>query len=188
MTITLDPSSIISSSGVDYYGEPITGLTPVTVQVGDEVTGTVTFTDGPVLIDDPSYHAGITLSFFSSPTTYGGGTDSIDFLGLAGTTGTADPTEGAFNDGAGLVAEYANGPNPADFSFTGFTYTIYINSVPSGSLPLDGDAEIYLQGQTVAFGETAPPAAPEPAGLGLCGIGCAALGWVRRHQNKKGRG
>jgi hypothetical protein len=181
-TITLNSSLITSSGGAESYNQEFSNTSSVTVQAGDEITGTISFTNGPILLQAPT---GINedVAIYLSPAS-GGSTDgftgNLDFSGLTGIDGTTNPTPTNSVSGGPLVAyEYTGGNTPVDFSFTGLTYKINISSL-SPSPDTFYISQFSLGAQNITFGSTAPTA--EPSSLGLGGLGCGALAWVRRRR------
>jgi hypothetical protein len=181
-TITLNASGIGSAGGAEYYTAQFSDVSPVTVKAGDEITGTISFINGPILLASPSGAFTESVIIYFSPSPVGaslGDTSTLDFLGLAGTFPETNPFPES-SGGCCFTALQFQNASAFDFSFTGLTYTINITSVSTGS------ASVYLSqfsldGQTVEFGT----AIPEPSSAALCGIGCVALAWAvrRRHAN-----
>ena len=172
-TITLSSASIGSSAGHEFYNQTFGVASPVTVQAGDVITGAFTFIGGPILMETPSGDTDESLVAFFSPTSGSpslGETFSLTFQGLNGTYPGANSSGGS--GGCCFIAEeYSNG-GAYDFSFTGFTYTIDVTSVSTGSTSVYF-SQFSLGAQLVEFGT----AIPEPSTMMLCGIGFLALGW-----------
>jgi hypothetical protein len=174
-SITLNSSAITSASGNEFYNQQFSVASPVSVQAGDEITGTVSFTNGPVLIASPPGDSSESVAIFFSPQFVGGtthSTDNVDFLGLNGDFPETNPTPIFNNSGGPFVALQQSNGQAFDFSFTGFTYTINIDSLVNGLTPYYF-SQLSLEGQTLEFGVSA--AAPEPSSLALCALGCAVL-------------
>jgi hypothetical protein len=99
-----------------------------------------------------------------------GETYSLTFQGLNGIFPGAITSGGS--GGCCFIAEqYSNG-SAYDFSFTGFTYTINVTSVSTGSTSVYF-SQFSLGAQVVEFGT----AIPEPSTMMFCGLGFLALAW-----------
>jgi hypothetical protein len=172
-TITLNSNAIASSGGYESFLLQFGVASPVTVQAGDVITGTFTFVNGPILLESSSSY-NQSLNIFFSPTSGSpslGATTSIDLLGVQGSYPGPNPFS-VNGGGCCFAPEEYSVDTAADFSFTGFTYTIDVTSVSTGS------ASVYfsqfgVDAQTVQFGT----AIPEPSSMMFCGIGFLALAW-----------
>jgi PEP-CTERM motif len=183
-TITLNPGAITSSAGHQFYSQTFGVASPVTVQAGDVITGTFSFIGGPILLESPSGDFTEGIDAFFSPVSGNpslGATASIDLLGLQGSFPQSNPF--SVNEGGCcfVTEQYSNG-GAYDFSFTGFTYTISVNSVSTGSAAIYF-SQFNLDGQYVEFGT----AIPEPSSLAFCGLGFAALAWIARRTSSEHR-
>jgi len=178
-TVTLNPAFITSISGIEEYNQDFVLPTPFAVQSGDEITGTISFTNGPLQIaapDDGHIDDSVAFDLLSAinPTTTT--TANFDFLGLAGTLGTSNPTPVlSFSGGPPLAAKLSYG-NPVDYSFTGFIYTIDIISVAPEPLAITY-AQISANGESITIGAAATP---EPSTFIVCAAGFALLASMRR--------
>jgi hypothetical protein len=174
-TITLNSAFLSSSGGFESYGQSFSPTSPFIVHNGDEITGTINFTGGPIFIESPSGSFNESLVLFFSPVSGSVGTtetNNIDFLGLQGVFGTTNPIPVGSSSGCCFIAAQFSNGNAFDFSFTSFTYTINVTS-------LTATTQFYLsslslQGQVIELGVSAP----EPSPFVLCGVGFGVLGWV----------
>jgi hypothetical protein len=190
-TITLDPNAINSGGGNQFYSQQFFFTTPILLQAGDILTGTITFNNGPILIKDPAGNFAAAVEIFFSPVSGSFSTSAISstqLLGVTGVFGNSNPVSVSASGGPFLAGMVPNG-GAYNFSFTGFTYTLNVGGVEDNSSnPVAAQfrlSQFNVQGQSLAFGSTATP---EPAPMALCGFGCIVIGWMgRRSRIKRAR-
>ncbi len=177
-TITLIPSLITTNGSRADYTQLFSGNPVIQVQAGDVVTGTITFANGPVELTNVANTFSADLVLYLTPTSGApsvGLQTNIQFLGLSGVLGTTNPTPTQNSGGCCLTGMYFSNGAAADFTFTGFNYTIDITSLSAGSS--FALTQLSMDGSTIAIGSAATP---EPASIALCAIGCGWLAWRKR--------
>ena len=135
-TVALAPSIFSSDNGDSEINLPNSGPFPsstITVQAGDVIEGTVTFTGGRLLTQGTPSLTYFDLALLFSPPSLPAsvmynGSYTIALLGIAGTPPPANAvvSSGTFSDE--FIHESYSASGPFDFSITGFTYTIDVSS------------------------------------------------------------
>lgn len=161
----------------------IPSSTIFTVQAGDIITGSISFSNGPVSLQSQANTLMQALiGFDASPAPIAlNGTFSLTLQGLSGIPPGPSPWTGT-SSGA-LTASAATFTTPTNFSFSGFNYTINVTSVtPSGGGPQTsaGVRFQYLGLQRINLSIAGASATPEPTAVGLFAAGCGLLVWSRR--------
>jgi hypothetical protein len=201
-TITIDPPFNYGGSLGSLSRTTLPNLAGITLNAGDTFTGTLTFTN-PVHVQWPAnFGQGFVSVYFGSsisPSFSTNFSSTITLLGLdankfpaANPSGPRELYTQYFDAGMYAGTETDNNVGAFDFSFTGVSFTIMIDSIneysncsygpcvyPSGppvsvSLDLGG---IQIGGDLVTFDTVTTP---EPAGSLLCGLGLSSLVWLKR--------
>ncbi len=182
-TITLDPNLISTNgSGITTFNQFIPGTSPLPVQAGDVITGTINFSNGPITLQGQANTVMQAIIFFDAAPA-----GSISLTGTSSSTllnYSGNLTQGANwtgNSSGSLSAAAAQFGAPYQFSFTGWAYTIDITSVTIGGNPASGFVkfdDVGFQANSISFAS----ATPEPATVGLAGFACLAVAFAGRRR------
>jgi PEP-CTERM motif len=175
-----------SVTGGEYL--QLTGGPPITLQAGDQLTGTINFTNGSLsILGNVNW---LDFDFFCScETAYSA---NVTLLGLTGTLGASNPRSfgPAFGNsviGAGFGS--INSPTE-NFSFTGITYTINVTGVTDFSNnPIAADFDFgRIDINASSVGVNLASAVPEPSTWAMMILGFAGIGFAAyRRKSKDGR-
>jgi hypothetical protein len=184
-SVALDPSFLIAPNG---YLQALPVFSSITLQTGDTLTGTVTFSNGSLSVLDPAGNGFQTLDFLDPGGPSADWSETILVLGLIGNLGASNPSTNDLNGGGIISAEVFTSPfpTPQDFTFTGFSYTITVTSVigQETTTPFStADVRAFAgSGGTVDINFNSPE--PSSIALVLCGLlallGLAAARSFRR--------
>lgn len=159
----------------------ISGAPAITLQVGDTLSGTLSFLPGQRLgFSDPLGTASEYIAFrlFSPNLAFYGFSSSLAFLDPQASLDTANPWYGGGGGPSFSTQAYAVGLTNGAVSFSGLDYSINITS-GGGTFTPD-----YLLAQfNVGFGEIVVSGVPEPASSGvLAGLSLLAVAAASRRR------
>lgn len=173
-TVSLDPTALQPRGTYftdhDLYNQSLSGEPSITVQAGDVVTGTITFTNGSLgLRTSPGdFSWGASFDFFGNAGT--DFTSSVQVLGLTGNLVTSNPTpNGSHSLGNSVFGAGIPGLAGQNYTFTGMAFTINLYSVESFASGLEQPVTFSL-GRVEAMADAITvnvDTAPEPASLTL---------------------
>jgi len=176
------PWNVSNSGGQWNYLWLITGAPTFTIQAGDTVQGTISFTGnqalqflGPVSLGSVAWiwedFGNATPNSTQNTTTLNGITGQLTFPNPTDTSSTSP--------GGPLVAGYAQIWTPTAVSFTGFSYSTTILSGSGNYTPYFFSAYSPNGAQQGAISVT-----PEPSAISLIGIGIIFLMPLKKLPNK----
>ncbi len=173
-----------SVTGGEYL--QLTGGSPVTLQAGDQLTGTINFTNGSLsILGNVNW---LNFDFFCSCET--AFSANVTLLGVTGILGATNPR--SFGPALGnsvIGADFGSINSPTeDFSFTGITYTINVTGVTdfsNNAIAADFDfTRIDIDASSV--GVNLASAVPEPSTWATMILGFAGVGFLAyRRRNRE---
>ncbi len=189
-TVALDPTALMPKPNnyfntKDLYVQYVSGFPTVNVQSGDTVTGTITFTNGSLGLENAAgdFSWGATFEFFGNAGTAFSST--VNVLGLTGTLGTSNPTPNSgVSYGNSVFEALIPGLQNQDYTFTGMTFTLNVSSIaansgPQTSVPFSF-SRIEANADTITVNTGAATPEPASASLAAAALGLAAMARRRR--------
>ena len=175
-TITLNPNLVFQGTGNQSYTQVFSGLPSFVVAAGDSISGTILFNSEMVSIQSAAGHFTDDLAAFFSPASAASmsATTTTSLLGLTIAPGTAAPTPYGSNGGCCIVVGFVPDGLVHNFSFTGFTYSMTLTSVSTGTANLALN-QLSMEGDTMSIVVTTP----EPSAAYLL-FGAGAILLLRR--------
>lgn len=169
-TVTLNPAGMFPVGGSLVQLNQSTPGTPViTVQNGDTVTGTISFTNPPVgIVSSSSFLVGA----FFNPIPIGpsmNATTNASLVGVNAAPGTTIPTPlGPGTTGGCCIFVFESGGTPPyNFTFTGINYTFTFTSLSVASAQFSLN-EVRMQAGSLVIGSSVPePATVLQSAVGL---------------------
>jgi PEP-CTERM motif len=165
-----------SVTGGEYL--QLTGGSPITLQAGDQLTGTINFTNGNLSILGNVNWLNFDFSC-NCQTVYSA---NVTLLGVTGILGATNPR--SFGPGSGnsvIGADFGSINSPTEnFSFTGITYTINVTGVAdSFNNPIAANfdfASIDINASSV--GVNLASGVPEPSTWAMMILGFGGVGFM----------
>jgi hypothetical protein len=163
-----------------------TGGTPITLQAGDQLSGTISFTNGNLsILGNLNW---LDFDFFCGcQTTF---SSNVTLLGVTGTLGAANPRSSGPSFGNSVMgADFGSINSPTEnFSFTGITYTINVIGVTDNSNnPIAASfnfGRIDINASSVQINLAS--AVPEPSTWAMLILGFAGVGFMA-YRKRTGR-
>ncbi len=172
-----------SVTGGEYL--QLTGGSPITLQGGDQLTGTINFTNGSLsILGNVNW---LDFDFFCSCQT--AFSSNVTLLGVTGILGATNPRSFGPALGNGVIgADFGSINSPTEnFSFNGITYTINVTGVAdSFNNPIAANfdfARIDINAGSV--GVNLASAVPEPSTWAMMILGFAGVGFMAYRRKSK---
>jgi hypothetical protein len=184
-SVALSQASVTSYAGFGEYLQ-LTGGSPITLQAGDQLTGTINFTNGSLsILGNVNW---LDFDFFCSScqTAFSG---NVTLLGVTGILGATNPRSFGSLLGNGVIgADFGSINSPTEnFSFTGITYTINVTGVADNfNNPIAANfdfARIDINAGSV--GVNLSSAVPEPSTWAMMLLGFAGIGFMAYRRKSK---
>ncbi|MBI4904544.1 MAG: hypothetical protein HY820_12960 [Acidobacteria bacterium] len=171
-TLTFNPALLTTSGGSSRYDLQLSGNPSFTMQVGDTLSGTISFANGPIHIQNTTGNSYVTMFFSPNPfTQFMSDSHSMSFAGLNVAPGTSTPATGTANgNGCCVGIQFFGSANPYDFTFTGINYSFTMTGLNPSSANLSF-TQLNIFANSIGT-------VPEPASVALTGIGLLAIGFV----------
>jgi len=182
-TIALDPSALtVPPVGMSHYTQTFTGMPTLMLQAGDHLMGEIDFSNGALAVAGAMLSLGIAFTHDPQSDASVNTTSTVTLLDLAGILTAAQPYT-ISSQSPNAVLRAVIGPTGAgqNFSFSGITYDIVVNTLTPSTLPAPASLDFSLSSLTITA--TSVAVVPEPPGAALIAAGLCAIGlrrW-RRH-------
>lgn len=172
-SVALDPAYVTAGG----YLQSTTG-TPLVLQAGDQLTGTIDFTNGSLFVQGNINW--LNFNFFCAGGCSTAFSSNVTLLGVTGTLNASNPRSfGTAFGNAVIGADFGNVNSPTEnFSFTGIAYTIDVTGLTNYSnQPISAPfrfSSIDINADSVSVNISS--AVPEPSTWAMMILGFAGVG------------